>query len=52
MTDQGRKWLVNLGHGCEIGDREPFAPMTYFTLEGFMANQFPEFRSGGVVGSR
>ena len=52
LTDKGRRWLVNMGHGCEIGDREPFAPMKYFTLEGFMENQFPEFRSGGVVGSK
>jgi len=52
MTDQGRRWLVNLGHGCEIGEREPFAPFSYFTVEGFLANQFGEFSSGGSVSKR
>jgi hypothetical protein len=43
-SPEGVRWLDNLGHGCQVGQREPFAPMQYFDVSGFMKNQFPEFK--------
>lgn len=40
----GREWIINMGHYCEIGPMEKFTPEQFFTVRGFLDNQFPNVK--------